>query len=92
MEVLLLANWSKDNTRIELARVEMDSYGFGLRIDKLYFYLLTLGTGYHLVCQAMPAYSSTLYPDVGDYEGRIGLSPPTVYPSTVEYEANEGSL
>ena len=64
----------------------------GLRIDKLYFYLLTSGTGYHLVYKAMPAYSSTPYLDVGDYEGWIGLSPPVAYPSTVEYEANEGSL
>ena len=64
----------------------------GLRIDKLYFYLLTLGTGYHLVYQAMPAYSFMSYLDVGDYEGWIGLSPPAAYPSTMEYEANEGSL
>ena len=40
----------------------------------------------------MPAYSSTPYLDVGDYKGRIGLSLSTAYPSTVEYEANEGSL
>ena len=64
----------------------------GLRIDKLYFYLLTSGTGLQLVCQAIPVYSSMLYPDVGDYKGRTGLSPPTSYPSTIEYETNEGSL
>ena len=63
-----------------------------LRIDKLYFYLLTSGTGEHLVCQALPAYGSTLDPNVGDYKGRIGLSPPTAYPSTVGNEANKGSL
>ena len=63
-----------------------------LRIDKLYFYLLTSGTGYHLIYQVMPAYSSTPYLDVGDYKGWIGLSPPVSYPSTVEYEANKGSL
>jgi hypothetical protein len=33
-----------------------------------------------------------LYPNVGDYEGRTGLSPPAAYPSTMEYEANEGNL
>jgi hypothetical protein len=38
------------------------------------------------------AYSSMPYPNVGDYEGRIGLSPPTAYPSTGGYETNEGSL
>ena len=80
-------------TSVELMRIEMDSYGFrGLRIDKLYFYLLTSGIGLHLVCQVMPAYSSTLYPNMGDYKGRIGLPPPIAYPSTDEYEANEGSL
>ena len=63
-----------------------------LRIDKLYFYLLTSGTGYHLACKAMLACSSMPYPNVGDYEGWIGLSPPTTYPSTVGYKANKGSL
>ena len=63
-----------------------------LRIDKLYFYLLTSGTGSHLVYQVMPACSSTPYPNVGDYEGRTGLSPPAAYPSTGGYEANKGSL
>ena len=28
----------------------------------------------------------------GDYKGRIGLSPPAAYPSTVGNEVNEGSL
>jgi hypothetical protein len=32
------------------------------------------------------------YPNVGDYKGRIGLSLPTAYPSTVGYEANEGNM
>ena len=64
----------------------------GPGIDKLYFYLLTLGTGLQLVCQSILACSFTSYPDMGDYEGRIGLSPPTAYPSTMEYKANEGSL
>jgi hypothetical protein len=61
-------------------------------MDKLYSYLLTSGTGSHLVCQVMPASSSMLYKDVGDYEGQTGLSPPATYPSTVEYEANKGRL
>jgi hypothetical protein len=64
----------------------------GLSIDKLYFYLLTSGTGAHLVCQAISACSSTLYPNVGDYKGWIGLSPPATYPSAVGHEANEGNL
>jgi hypothetical protein len=93
MEVLLLANSSKDNTRVELERVDMDSYGsWVFWIDKLYFYLLTSGTGLYLVCQAPPACSSTLYPNMGDYKGWIGLSPPAAYPLTGGYEANKGSL
>ena len=63
----------------------------GLRIGKLYFYLLTSSTGDHLVCQAMSAYSSTSNPNVGDYKGRTRLSPTAAYPSTVGHEANEGS-
>jgi hypothetical protein len=27
-----------------------------------------------------------------NYEGQVGLLPPAAYPSTMEYEANEGSL
>jgi hypothetical protein len=74
MEILLLANSSKDNTRVELERVEMDSYGsWVFWIDKLYFYLLTSGTRLQLVCQSMPVYGSTLYPDVGDYKEQTGL-------------------
>jgi hypothetical protein len=61
-------------------------------IDKLYFYLLTSGTGVYLVCQVPPAYGSTSYPNVGDYKGWTRLSPPVAYPSTGGYEANEGSL
>jgi hypothetical protein len=91
MEVLLLANSSKDNTRVKLKRVKMDSYGLGLWKDKLYSHLLTSGIGSHLVCQVMPASSSTPYPDMGDYEGWTRLSPPAAYPSTVRHEANEGS-
>ena len=76
-----------------MERVEMDSYAFKVYwIDKLYFYLLTSGVGSHLVCQARPVCSSTSYPDVGDYEGWIGLSLPAAYPSTMEYEANEDIL
>ena len=30
--------------------------------------------------------------DMAEYKGWIGLSPPAAYPSTVEHEANEGSL
>jgi hypothetical protein len=45
-----------------------------------------------LVCQAILASNSTSYLDVGDFEGWTGLSPPAACPSTVEYEANEGSL
>ena len=62
----------------------------GLRTGKLYS-LFTSGTGVHLVCQAILAYSSTSYPNVADYKGWTGLSPPAAYPSTVGYEANEGS-
>ena len=29
-------------------------------------------------------WTPTPYPNMGDYEGRIGLSPPAAYPSTVE--------
>ena len=93
MEILILANSSKDNTR---GKVGKGRDGFlwalGLRIGKLYFHLLTLGTESHLVCQAIPTYGSTPYPNVGDYEGRTGQSPPTSYPLTGGYEANESSL
>ena len=57
-----------------------------------YFHLLTSGTGLHLVCQAIPAYSSTPNPNVGDYKRRTGLSPPAAYPLIMGNEANEGSL
>ena len=65
---------------------------YGLRIDKLYFYLLTSGTEAYLICQAIPACSSMPYPNIGDYKGRTWLSPPAAYPSTGGYEENEGSL
>jgi hypothetical protein len=45
-----------------------------------------------LVCQVMMASSSTPYPNVGDYKGRTGLSPPTAYPLTRGYEENEGNV
>ena len=37
------------------------------------------GTGLQLVCQSTPANSTTLYPNMEDYEGPIGLSPPMAY-------------
>ena len=54
--------------------------------------LHTSGTRSHMVYKVMPACSSTPYLNMGDYKGRIGLSPPTAYPSNGEYEANKGSL
>ena len=93
MEVFLLANSSKDNTRSKVGKGR-DGFlwALGLRIGKLYFHLLTLGTESHLVCQAIPTYGSTPYPNVGDYEGQTWLSPPAAYPSTMGNEANKGSL
>ena len=93
MEVFLLANSSKDNTRCKIGKGR-DGFlwPLGLRTDKLYIYFLTSGTRAHLVCQAIPAYGSTLYMNVEDYEGRTGLSPPAAYPSTMGNEANEDSL
>ena len=41
--------------------------------------ILASGTGLRLVCQATLTNSSTLYPNVEDYKGPIGLSPPTAY-------------
>jgi hypothetical protein len=46
----------------------------------------------HLLYQAILAISSTPYLNVGDYEGRIGLPPPTADPSTEGYKAKKGSL
>jgi len=90
---ILLASLSKDNIR---GKVGNGRDGFlwllGLRIGKLYFYLLTSGTRVHLVCQAMLAYSSTPNPNMGDYKGWIGLSSPVAYPSTMGNEVNECSL
>ena len=60
--------------------------------DNFCYYRLTSGTRLQLVCQSMPAYSSTPYPNVRDYEGQTRLSPPTAYPSTVGYEANKGNM
>ena len=71
----------------------MDSYGFRVYwIDKLYFYLLTSGTGVHLLYQAISACSSMSYPDVGDYKGWTGLSPPAAYPTTMGDKANEDNF
>ena len=36
--------------------------------------MLKFKLGYY-ICQSTPANSSTLYPNVEDYEGPIGLSP-----------------
>jgi hypothetical protein len=35
--------------------------------------------------------TSTLWPNVGDYEGRTGLSPPAAYPSTVGHEMHSSA-
>jgi hypothetical protein len=92
MEVLLPASLTKDNTR---GNVGKGRDGFlwllGLRTGKLCFHLFTSGIGLQLVYQSMPAYSSTPYPNVGDYEGWTRLSPPAAKPSTGGYKANEGS-
>jgi hypothetical protein len=54
----------------------------GLWIGKLYFYLLTSGTGDHMVYQAMPAYSSMLNPNVEETKDGQGCHylPPTSHP------------
>ena len=93
MEVFLLANSSKENTRGKVGKGRDEFlWPLGLRTDKLYIYLLTSGTEAHLVCQAIPAYSSTLNLNMGAYKGWTGLSPPAAYPSTMGHEANEGIL
>ena len=51
-----------------------------------------LNTSGVTVYQAIPAYGSTPYLNMGDYKGRTGLSPLAAYPSTMGHEANEGSL
>jgi len=89
----LLASSSKDNTRIMLARIEMDSYGFRVYVKhKLLLYLLTSSNGSHLVCQVMPAYSSMSNPNVGNYKVWTELSPPAAYLSTMGNEANKDNL
>ena len=40
----------------------------------------------------MSDYSSTSNPNMGNYEGRIGLSPLATYPSTMGNEANDGDF
>ena len=92
-EVLLLASSSKDNTRGKFGKGRQGFLWFlGLTTGKLYFHLLTSGTRLQLVCQSMPVYGSTSYPNMGDYKGWTGLSPPATYPPTMGHEANEGSL
>ena len=54
-----------------------DSATAELKVD-LSGTILASGTGLHLVCQATPTNSSTLYP-MEDYREPIGLSPPTAY-------------
>ena len=51
-----------------------------------------MGIREHLVCQVILAYGSTSNPNMGDYKGRTGLSPPAAYPSTVGNEANKGNF
>ena len=69
MEVFLLANSSKENTRGKVGKGRDEFlWPLGLRTDKLYIYLLTSGTEAHLVCQAISTCSSTPYPNMGDYE------------------------
>jgi hypothetical protein len=63
----------------------------GLRIDKLYFYLLTSGTSEHLVCQAFRPIA-LCYTQMWGITRDRRLSPLAADPSTMEYEANEGSL
>ena len=64
-----------------------------LKRDKLNYHLLALGTGLLLVCQEYPAISSTPNPHVGDYKGRIGLSPLVAYHDIPwRRYANNGSL
>ena len=41
--------------------------------------ILTSGTGLQLIYQSTMANNSTLYLNVEDYEGPIGLSPPIAY-------------
>ena len=61
--------------------------------DRFYLYLLTSGTGLLLVYQEYPAISSTPNPNVGDYKGRTGLSPPAAYPDRLfRRYANNGNL
>ena len=79
-------------TRGRVAQVVRFSRDRDLRISQLDHYELAQGTGSHLVCQVMPANSSTLNPNVEGNKGWIGLSPPTTYLSTVGNEANEGNL
>ena len=64
--------------------------GRNLKLRQPCYYRLTLGTGVLLHPQVIPPISSTSYPNMGDCKGWIELSPPVAYPSTMEYEANEG--
>jgi len=72
-------NRSKDT---KINREERE-YSYGSTIAELKVDLsgtiLVSGTGLHLVYQVTPANSSTLYPNMENYEGLIRLSPHTVY-------------
>jgi hypothetical protein len=50
--------------------------------------------GHRLILGLPSTFGFQLYtePDVGDYKGWIGMSPPATHPSTAGNEANEGSL
>ena len=64
-----------------------------LKRDKLNSHPLASGTGLLLVCQEYLAISPTPNPNVGDYEGRIGLSPPATNPDRpLGRDANKGNL
>ena len=93
MEVNFLSSSTMVNTKDRVGEGRDRFLWFsGFWIDKVYLYLLTSGTRAHLVCQAILAYSSTPYPNMGDYKGWTRLSPPTAYASTMGYEANEGNM
>jgi hypothetical protein len=52
-----------------------------LRKDKLNYHLLASGTGFSWSAKSIwLLISSTPNPNVGDYEGQTGLSPPAAYP------------
>jgi hypothetical protein len=72
-------------------RVEKDSYGLGSKDRKTLLLLTYFG---HQLTPGLPSDTELGYmsnPNVGEYEGRTGLSPPAAYPSTMGNEVNEGS-